>query len=481
MRKVVSATIWSVFDRVWAQIIGFVIGIILARLLTPEEYGLVGISVMFIAFANVFIEAGFSNALIRKLDRTNADYSTAFYFSALMGLIMYIILYISAPWIAVFFEDDQLVLLTRFVCLAVVFNSLCIVQNAILTAELKMRQQAVINISAQIPSGLLAVWLAYRGYGIYALAVQTVLAAFLRTILFAIAAKWRPTMEFSMNSMRYLWGFGSKLIGANFLGSVFNEIYTVLIGKYVGKSDLGLYSKGRSLSCQPELVCTGVIQKVAVPLLANVQEDSAMLKNKYKELTRLVMCVMALISGILIVIAKPLILLLWGPVWEGTVPVFQVLLIASLISYVQSLTLVLLQIVNHTEYTLKLEFVKKPVYLVFIIVLLHKGLLGLMIALVLTSLWATIVNMSAPHKFISYSYLEQMKDVIPYFIACTLGGIVTYGISVILPHSYILEIVVGFVMLSLIYVGLLWLIHDEIVLKYGNMLFVKVKKGSIDE
>ena len=122
MRKVVSATIWSVFDRVWAQIIGFVIGIILARLLTPEEYGLVGISVMFIAFANVFIEAGFSNALIRKLDRTNADYSTAFYFSALMGLIMYIILYISAPWIAVFFEDDQLVLLTRFVCLAVVFN-----------------------------------------------------------------------------------------------------------------------------------------------------------------------------------------------------------------------------------------------------------------------------------------------------------------------------------------------------------------------
>ena len=206
-----------------------------------------------------------------------------------------------------------------------------------------------------------------------------------------------------------------------------------------------------------------------------------MLKNKYKELTRLVMCIMALISGSLIVIAKPLILLLWGPVWEGAVPVFQVLLIASLISYVQSLTLVLLQIINHTEYTLKLEFIKKPVYLIFIIVLLHKGLLGLMIALLLTSLWATIVNMSAPHKYISYSYLEQIKDVMPYFIACTLGGIATCGIFLILPHSYILEIVVGFVMLSLIYVGLLWIMHDEIVLKYGKMLFVTIKKRSIDE
>lgn len=294
MKKSVSATIWSVLDRIWAQIISFFIGIVLARLLTPDDYGLVGISMVFIAFSNVFIEAGFSNALIRKLDRTNIDYSTAFHFNTLMGVAMYAVLYFGAPWIADYFDDKQLIPLTRLVSITVVLNSLCIVQNAILTAEFRMREQAIINIVSQIPSGLLAVYLAYIGWGIYALAVNTILASFIRTVMFWIVTKWWPSWEFSMESMRYLWGFGSKLIGANFLGTVFNEIYTLLIGKYVNKTDLGFYSKGRSLSTQPETICNGVIQKVSLPLLANVQNDANLLREKYRELTKMVTCVMTI-------------------------------------------------------------------------------------------------------------------------------------------------------------------------------------------
>jgi len=475
MRQSVAATIWSILDRVWAQIVGFIIGIILARLLTPEDYGLVGISVMFIAFANVFIDAGFSNALIRKLDRTDEDYSTAFYFSAVMGLVAYFILYCAAPWIADFFSDSQLIPLTRLVCLAIVFNSLCIVQNAILTAELKMRQQAIINISAQIPSGLLAIFLAYKGYGIYALAVQTVLASFLRTVFFSLVTKWKPSLVFSMASMSYLWGFGSKLIGANFLGSVFNEIYTILIGKYVGKSDLGLYSKGRSLSSQPEQISNGVIQKVAVPLLAGVQDDLVVLKKNYIRLAKLVNCVMMLICGILIVVAKPLVLLLWGPVWIGAVPVLQVLLCANLISSVQALTLVLLQILNHTEYVLKLEFLKKPMYLIFILILLHQGLWGLMIALVLTSLWATIVNMSAPSKFIGYSYSEQIKDVVPYLIACGLGVAIGTGVLSLISTLYVVDVLIGTLAFVVVYTAILWLFHDALLMELWQKFFVTVK------
>jgi len=476
MRKSVSATIWSVLDRVWAQAVAFVIGIVLARLLTPEDYGLVGISMVFIAFSNVFIEAGFSNALIRKLDRTNTDYSTAFHFNAVMGVLMYIVLYCGAPWIADYFEDNQLIPLTRLVSLTVIFNSLCIVQNAILTAEFRMRQQAIINISAQIPSGLLAVFLAYRGFGIYALAIQNVLSSFIRTVLFWIVAKWKPTMEFSTESMKYLWGFGSKLIGANFLGTVFNELYTILIGKFISKSDLGFYSKGRSLSTQPESICNGVILKVAVPLLANAQSDKELLKDKYRELTQLVTCVMTLISGVLIVIAKPLIILLWGCAWEGSVIVFQLLLLASVIGYIQSLTLVFLQIVNQTGYLLKLEFLKKTVYLLVIFLLLYYGLIGLLIAYVLNSIWGTIVNMSAPHKYLGYSYWAQVKDIIWYVVAWLIGTLIVWGQSLLFDMNIVFSIILRTIVMTCVYLGVLWMMKDVIVLKYGQMLFLKLKE-----
>ena len=454
MRKSVSATIWSVLDRVWAQVVSFIIGIVLARLLTPEDYGLVGISMVFIAFSGVFIEAGFSNALIRKLDRTNADYSTAFHFNAAMGLVMYGVLYVLAPWIADYFEDNQLVPLTRLVSLTVIFNSLCIVQNAILTAEFKMRQQAVINISAQIPSGLLAIYLAYDGFGIYALAIQNVLSSFIRTSLFWYITKWMPTWEFSRESMRYLWGFGSKLIGANFMGTVFNEIYTILIGKFVSKSDLGYYSKGRSLSIQPENICNGVIQKVALPLLANAQNDESLLKDKYQELTQLVTCVMTLISGVI---------------------AFQLLLLASIISYVQTLSLVLLQIVNQTGYTLKLEFLKKPIYLIVIFLLLHFGLIGLLIAYVINSLWGTLVNMSAPHKYIGYSFRAQIKDIAWYIIAWTLGTLVVWGLSMVVEFGDFASIIVRSIVMVFVYLGVLWLIKDAIIIKYGHKLLMTLK------
>lgn len=474
MRQSYAATIWSVLDRVWAQAIGFVIGIVLARLLTPEDYGIVGISMVFIAFSNVFIEAGFSNALIRKLDRTNTDYSTAFYFNAIMGVAMYILLFWGAPWIADYFDDKQLIPLTRIVSVTIILNSLCIVQNAILTIEFRMRAQAIINFASQIPSGILAIYLAYIGMGIYALAVQAVIASLLKTIMFWIVTKWIPTMKFSVDSMHYLWGFGSKLIGANFLGTVFNEIYTVLVGKYVGKSDLGLYSKGRSFSTQPETICNGVIQKVALPLLANAQNDRSLLKEKYRELTQLVTCVMTLLSGILIVVAKPLIVLLWGNVWEGAVIVFQFLLLASVIGYVQSLTLVLLQIVNQTGYTLKLEFLKKPVYLVVIFMMLHYGLPGLLIAYVINSLWGTAVNMSAPHKYIGYSYWAQIKDIAWYVIAWIFGALLAWAILLMIEVNNVLSIILMSIIVSFVYLSILWVIKDAIVVKYGKIVYYSV-------
>lgn len=478
MKKSISATIWSIFDRVWAQVVAFLIGIVLARLLTPEDYGLVGISMIFIAFANVFIDAGFSNALIRKLDRNQADYSTAFYFNAIMSIVMYALLFLGAPFIAEYFDDEQLTLLTRIISTAVVLNSLCIVQNAILTIEFRMKEQAIINIAAQVPAGVLAMYLAYHGLGVYALAVQTVLTAAIRTTLFSFRAQWLPSLEFSRESMRYLWGFGSKLIGANFLGTFFNEIYSVLIGKYVGKTDLGYYSKGRSLSTQPDTICNGVVQKVALPLLAQYQDNPTVLKVKYRELTQMITCAMTLVSGLLIVCAKPLILIIWGEQWTGTIPVFQLLIVANIVSFVSYLSLVLLQIINHTEYTLKLEFIKKPVFFVIIIISLRYGLYGLLASLIVNSLLATLVNISAPCKYIGYKYLEQFGDVSKYVISWLLGSLVVFGVFHFLELNSVIDLILRAVLMTGIYIVTLIVMKDKVFLKYwySAIEILKIRK-----
>ena len=476
MKKSLSATIWSIMDRVWAQFVSFVIGIVLARLLTPNDYGLVGISMIFISFSNVFIEAGFSNALIRKLDRSDIDYSTAFFFNIFMGLVLYLGIYISAPWIALFFEDNELILLIKIVGLSVFFNSLCIVPNAILTVDFKMRQQAIINISAQIPSGLLAIIMAYNDFGVYSLAVQTVLASFLRTLLFWIQTKWIPTLHFSMASMRYLWSFGSKLIGANCLGTIFNEIYTVLIGKYVGKSDLGLYSKSKSLAFQPELICNGVIQKVAVPILAQYQNDISLMKQKYKEIKGVLVGTMLLVSGLLIVCVKPVVLILWGEKWIDTAPIFQILVLTNIVSYPAYLSLVFLQVINRTGYTLKLEFIKKPICLLIILLMLNFGFYGLLWALVISTIYTTIINMLPVVKYLSYSYKEQFFGIYKYYLSLIGAVIISTIVSNVFDVNMFFELIIKAISFVGVYIVFLFVLKDEQTIKGLNMIEYKIKR-----
>lgn len=475
MKKSFVATFWSVFDKVWTQFVSLLIGIVLARLLTPEDYGLVGICMVFIAFFGVFVEAGFSIALVRKLDRTQTDYSTTFYFNVIMGFVVYLVLFISAPWIAAYFDDERLIPLTRIVSISVIFNSFCIVQNAILIIGLRMKEQAFINMASQIPSGGIAIYLAYRGLGIYALAVQTVLAALINALLLWVRAKWHPSLEFSKESMKYLWGFGSKLLGSNILGTIYNEIYSVLIGKYVGKADLGLYSRGRSLAYQPDAICCRVVNKVVLPILSRYQDNPDLLKAKYKELTMLMMCTMTLISGVLICAAYPLILLVLGIKWTGAVPVFQLLVLAAWAYYISYMSLVLLQVANHTDYLLKLEFIKKPVSLLTIFFSLQYGLYGLLIAFVLNRVMETVVNMSAPWKYIKYTYGEQLFDIAKYIVAWIVGSIVVFGLSDLIKLNFFVDVFMRSVIMCIVYIGVLWLMKDVIMMKYGTLVWAKTK------
>jgi len=463
------ATIWSLLERLSSQAVSFFIGIVLARILSPNEYGIVGLTTIFISLSNTFVDAGFANGLIRKIDRTEKDLSTAFYFNVVVGLVAYGILWFCSPLIAAFFNEPLLIPLVKIIGLSVFLNSLCVVQNALLTANLNIRLQTIINLCGQLPAGLLAIVLAYNGWGVYALATQTVAAAFIRTVLLWIFAKWRPHEKFSKESFRYLFSFGSKLLGANLIGTIFNEIYSVLIGKFFTKAELGFFTKANGLKNNFYSIGSGIVQKVALPVLSKYQNDIPSLRDHFREVMRLLIMIIAPLSAYLCFSGRDIIIFLWTDKWEPAVLFFQILVAGVMWEPISQLSLSLMQVVNRTGLILKLEFPKKASYAIIIAISIKYGVLGLAVSSFFINLVGSLINLHPTKKILGYSYLLQLLDVIKYMvIAFPLAWVMRLPIQ---TDYHLLNIGLAFVTFIPVYALVLLLIRDSVALKY----FAKIK------
>lgn len=468
------AAVWSLLERLSSQIVSFAIGIVLARLLTPNEYGIVGLTTIFISLSNTFVDSGFANGLIRKIDRTEKDLATAFYFNVVVGLVAYAILWACSPLIANFFDEPLLIPLIKIIGLSVLLNSLCIVQNAILTAKLNIRLQTIIGLCGQIPAGLVAIVLAFYGWGVYTLALQTVLAAFIRTVLLWICAKWRPREGFSKESFHYLFGFGSKLLSANLIGTVFNEIYSVVIGKFFTKADLGYFTKANGLRCNVNSISSGIVQKIALPVLSKYQNDTEVLKDRFREVMRLLVMITAPLSAILCFTGRDIIVFLWTEKWLPAVIFFQILVTSNIWNPIGQLSLSLLQVVNRTGTILKLEFPKKSLCVLFIVVGIQYGVIGLAFAQFFINFSAALINLYPTKKILQYSYAMQLFDLVKYMlIAYPIAWGITKGIQ---TDIHLLNIILSTALYVPAYCLVLYLSRDAIALKYFNKISAKFKK-----
>lgn len=468
-----TAAIWSFVERLSSQVVSFGIGIILARLLDPYDYGVIGLTAIFIALSNVFIDAGFANALIRNQHRTEKDLSTAFYFNVVIGVLVYSLLWTSTPLIANWFKEPLLIPLLKIVGLNVVLNSLCIVQTAILTAKLNIRLQTIINLSAQIPAGVIAVLMAYRGMGVYSLAMQTVLSSLIKVVLFWIFAKWFPKERFSKGAFLELWNFGSKLLGANLIGTLFNQIYTVIIGKYVGKKELGYFSKANGLCTNVDGVTSGIVQKVALPVLARYQGDEDELTKKFRTIMRLLVMMIAPMTAILCFSSDEIVILLWTEKWLYCSLLFKVLIVGIMFGPLGQMSLSLMQTVGKTSMILKLEMPKKVLYCIYIIIGFQYGVLGLAVAQVFINISGSLVNMWATKKILPYSYWGQIKDIVRYMI-------LAFGIAAVVDkcvhcENLMLVFIVKTIIILLIYMLLLIVSRDSVLMQY-IIRFKKLKK-----
>lgn len=441
--KTLSGVKWNAIGRFSTQGVSFVISVLLARILSPSDYGVVGMIGIFMAIAQTFIDSGFGSALIRKTDCTDEDYSTAFYFNIVVGIVCYLILFFCAPFIANFFDTPILKDIVRVLSINLFLGSLTIVQGAKLTAAVDFKSQAKIGLVATIVSGCIGLIMAYSGYGVWSLVYQSVSSSIVRTVLYWIVTKWRPQFIFSKQSFKYLFGFGSKILSASLLHTVYSNLTTILIGKFYTPKDLGYYSRGESLAVLPSSNITGILQGVTYPILSKIQDDDNRLIQVYRKYIRITSMVIFFGMFLMVALSKPLIVALFTDKWENSVIYLQVFCFAYMFDHICSLNLNILYVKGRSDLVLRLEVIKKTISISMIIAAIPFGVLAICIARALYTQIAVIINTYYTGELFGLGYFAQVKDFIKYFIYSLVAVLPAFLLSFTSLSSIVIIILGG--------------------------------------
>lgn len=435
--KTLKGTVWSSLERFSVQGVGFVVMIIMARILTPDDYGLVAMLTIFIAISQSLVDSGFSQALIRKQDRSETDNSTVFFFNIGVGLALYIILFLCAPLIARFYNEPILSPITRVISLSVLINSFVVVQRAILTSRIDFKTQAKASLSAAVISGIAGISMAYTGFGVWSIVWYQLSNLTVNVVLLWILSKWRPRLLYSWKSFRELFGFGSKLAASGILDTLYKNIYLIVIGKIFSAADLGYYTRASQFSQFPSSNLSGIIQRVTYPVLCTIQDDDDRLRNVYRRFLRLsAFIVFPLMIG-LAAVAKPLILLLLKEQWSFCIILLQIICFSMMWFPIHAINLNLLQVKGRSDLFLKLEVIKKCIGVAILCITVPMGLVAMCTGGIFSSIICLIVNTHYTGKLIQVGFLTQMRDLLPTLTYSLATGIIVFGIVNILPGLWL--------------------------------------------
>ncbi|MGL4570195.1 MAG: lipopolysaccharide biosynthesis protein [Clostridium sp.] len=443
-KKTLSGLFWSFSEIILNQGIQFIIQIFLARLLLPEEFGLIGMITIFIAVSNSLIDSGFTNALIREENTTQEDYSTVFYFNLITSVLLYCILFVFSPSISIFFNQPELSKVLRVLAITLIINSFGIIQRTILVKKINFKAQMNINIFSSIVSGIAAIFLAYKGFGIWSLVYRTIIMQLIQAILLSIVNRWKPSLVFSIKSFKKLFGFGWKLLVSGLIDTTYNNLYYLVIGKFYSASDLGYYTNAQKLRDVAATSISTAVQKVTYPVLSIIQKEEEKLRSVYRKIICSAVYITFPVMIGLAIIARPLILLLFGENWSNSIEYFQILCFAGMLYPLHAINLNILQVKGRSDLFLKLEIIKKviSVTLIFVAIFVNSGIIGLIWVMVINSVIAFFVNSYYSKDIINYSTLDQIKDIVPIFIITGIMALSTHFMSNILPENNLLKILI---------------------------------------
>ena len=458
--------LWSAIERFSVQAVQFIFQIILARLLSPSDYGLIAMLAIFMAIAQAFIDSGFTNALIKKLDRTDKDFSTVFYFNLFISIVIYILLYLGAPFIAKFYRTSDLTDITRVYMLSLPIIALGAIQRTQFTIKVNFKDQAIASFSGALAGGLVGIILATQGYGAWALVGSALATNIVTTIIFWIRSPWRPRWEFSLVSLRTMFSFGSKLLFSGLLNTAYTNLYQFVIGRRFSKQDLGYYSRADQFAQFPSSNITGIMQRVTYPILCTIADDDEKLLAAYRQYIKLAAYIIFPLMIGLAAIAKPLINVVLGQKWQFASIILQILCFSYLWYPIHAINLNLLMVKGRSDLFLRVEIIKKVVGICILLIVMNFSVELMAIGNVASSFIALFINTYYTKKMIGYGIRDQVKDILPCLILSTSSCVPAFVLSQLFPNNGLI------MLLSIVFAVVIYLLISNIM-KIDEFMLVK--------
>ena len=446
--KTIKGVGWSAADALLGQGVTFIVGLVLARLLSPDEYGLIGICLIFTTVLNGIVDSGFSNALIRKKDVTDEDYNTMFTTNMAISIVLYVLLFISAPFVSDFFHRVELTALVRVTGLILFFNALSITQVTILTKNIDFKTKTKASLVSAIISGVIGIAMAFMGYGVWSLVAQQLSKQLLYTLCLWVLSKWWPKFTFYKDSFKYMWGFGWKLLASGILNNVWNQLYQVVIGRCYTSSTLGHYTRANEYASIFSSNLTSIVQRVSHPVLAEIRDDKERMVLGYRKVIKVTMFVTAVCMISLGAVSEPLIYTLIGTKWHEAATYLPLICISMSLYPLHAINLNILQVLGRSDIFLYLEILKKIVGIVPIVIGIFCGIYYMLLASILTGVISLYLNTWYTGKTLNYSFWKQLRDITPsYFTALVIAFAVYFLKYLSLPYYAVLmlQIIVGIV------------------------------------
>tara|TARA_R110000796_G_scaffold252631_2_gene389338 strand:- start:23527 stop:24969 length:1443 start_codon:yes stop_codon:yes gene_type:complete len=433
--KIFSGALWSLFERISTQFAQFILGIFLARLLSPKDYGLIGLLLVFIVISQVFIDSGFTKALIQKKDRDEDDISTVFLFNLFISIGCYAILWFIAPFVADFYEIELLSSLLRVLSLSLILNALFTVPATLVTIELNFKLFAKVNFIAVVVSGGVAIYLAYHGYGVWSLVYQTILKSVIIGVLLWVWTKWKPKLKFSKASFKQLFSYGSKLLIGSLMNTTVSNVSSLFIAKMISAKELGYYTQGTQFTDLIFKTVNAMVDKVLLPSLSKIQDQEDVLIKYSKNIIKVVSIFITPLFFIIIVVAEPLIKVLLTEKWLPVVPIMQIFAVARLITIICGINVNLLYVLGRTDLALKQQYYKIPIRLVLLLAALKFGIVYVALAELVATSIHYFLDSFYPGKIMNYGAKDQLKDLYKIILYNVLLAVVSMALMYFIPND----------------------------------------------
>lgn len=472
--KSVRGVVWSAIESFSLQGVQFLIGIVLARLLTPSDFGMIGMLTIFMSVSQTFIDCGFSSALIRQKNTTEQDYGTAFLLNLVISLIAFGILFGIAPFVANFYDMPDLESVMRAISATLIINALFVVHKARLTRAVDFKTQSKVTLTAAVLSGGLGIYLAYNGFGVWSLVYQSICNSLLTLILITLLLKWFPRPGFHRESFNELFGFGSKILVASLISSIYSNLYNIVIGKRYSATDLGHFTRADQLGKFPSQNVAGIMSRVTLPILSQLQDDPARLRTVYEKYLKVTCFVVFPLMMGLAALAEPVVVLLLGDKWMPAVAMLQILCFGLMLDPICNINLNLLYVKGRSDLVLRLEIIKKTIAVSILVITSFGGVVWMCVGSACYGYIATILNTRYTGQFIGLNTFRQIKQIAPYYVLSLIMAATVYGSSTLAAGNDLVRLVVGCVFGVTVYLGVSFIFKMDALKEF--LKIAKLKK-----